>query len=148
MKNRHRDKRRNHLYTKPGTDTRWKTEQTGALLSVSCRLVRSLISSNSLKYLSGCIFVLVNRARKLQGFSSQWKRRNYTEQCAPFNTNMMKLSWDFHFWWFHYRSSKNIISAKCAETTSMRPCFFFFSQVRKINNGTWGAVFALRTMVP
>lgn len=39
-------------------------EQTGALLSVSCRLVRSLISSNSLKYLSGCIFVPVNRARE------------------------------------------------------------------------------------
>lgn len=39
-------------------------EQTGALLSVGCRLVRSLISSNSLKYLSGCIFVPVNRARE------------------------------------------------------------------------------------
>ena len=42
--------------------------QTGALLSVSCRLVRSLIYSNSLKYLSGCIFVLVNRAREAACF--------------------------------------------------------------------------------
>lgn len=89
--------------------------------------------------MSGCIFVLVN-SKKIAIFSSKWKRRNYTEQCAPFNTNMMKSFWDFHLWLFHSLSFKNIITAKCTENTSMRSGF---SQVIKINNSTWGGVFAL-----
>lgn len=76
-------------------------EQTGALLSVSCRLVRSLISSNSLKYLSGCIFVPVNRAREKNCSLFLWlpveEQGNYTQQCALLNTNLTKSSRDFQF---------------------------------------------------
>lgn len=64
------------------------TEQTAAVLSFfCCRLVQRLISSNSLKCMSGCAFIPKPSKRESVVFSSQWKGGNYTEHRAPFSAS-------------------------------------------------------------
>lgn len=94
-----------HMLNLAQIQGRRSVEQTGVLLSVSCRLVQSLIFSNSLKYLSRCILTLPNRGRKLLPFSIQCKMA----MGHQLSTNMKKPLCDLgYFWLLHYFRLKNM----------------------------------------